>query len=402
MPKSLRVASFLAITSIRRANIGVVILTISILVLAGLNLLFVPGLLEGLVKNANDQVKNTYAGDVVVESATDNPEITEAQSLIQQIKTIKGVTAITARNTLGAMISFENERNNCVVSGIQPETEKKVFTIDKTMFEGSFLEENDLDQIVLGIEIAGADRTDIELYSRSLKRVHAGDKVNVSYANGINKVYMVKGIFFTDFIQTDGQAFVSEKEFETVESGVVNQTASIRIKTGNEAAIKTVTEQIKQLRSNIRVLTWEDYSGIVRSMTESFRVINTILNVVNILIAGITVFIVTYIEVTNRRRQIGIQRAIGITRTSIMVSYLLRSVFYAIIGAIFAGLIFSYVIIPIEAKYPFHFPLGNVFLQNSQGNMTRAGTILLASAIVASFVPVWLSLRIKILDAIWG
>jgi putative ABC transport system permease protein len=380
----------------------VVILTVLILALAGLNLLFVPGLLEGLVKNANDQVKNTYAGDVVVESATDNPEITDSQTLIQQIQAINGVTAVTARNTLGAMISFENERNNCVISGILPDTENNVFTTGKSMIEGTFLEANDLGQIVLGIEIAGADRTDIELYSRSLKRVHAGDKVTVSYGNGVNKVYTVKGIFFTDFIQTDAQAFVSEKEFETVQPAIVNQAASIRLKTKNEAVIKPVTEQIKQLRSGIRVLTWEDYAGIVRSMTESFRVINTILNVVNILIAGITVFIVTYIDVTNRRRQIGIQRAIGITRSSIMMSYLLRAVFYAIIGGVSAGLIFSYVIVPIEAQYPFHFPLGNVFLQTGWANMTRSGIILMAAAVAASFVPVWMSLKIKILDAIWG
>jgi len=400
--KSVRVAIFLAGTSVRRANLGVVLLTVMILALAGLNLLFVPGLLEGLVKNANDQVKNTYAGDIVIESATENSQIPDVQTLTNRIKAIGGVSAVTTRNTLGAEVSFENERTNVVVSGIAPDGEKAVFTIDKHMIEGTFLEASDVDKVVLGVQVAGADKPNIELYSRSLKRVHAGDTVTVSYANGVKKLYTVKGIFWTEFIQTDAQALISEKEFETVNPQVAGTAASVRIKTASDAAVGGVAGQIRQIQSGLRVLTWEDYAGIVRSMTDSFHVINTILNVVNVLVAGITVFIVTYIDVTNRRRQIGIQRAIGITRSSIMVSYLLRAVFYAIVGAVFAGMAFVYIVMPVEARYPFHFPFGEVYLQTGLPTISRAAVILLGAALVASFVPAWMALRTKILDAIWG
>jgi putative ABC transport system permease protein len=137
-------------------------------------------------------------------------------------------------------------------------------------------------------------------------------------------------------------------------------------------------------------------------MTDSFNVINTILNVVNLLVAAITVFIVTYIDVTNRRRQIGIQRAIGITQGSITLAYLLRAVFYAIVASILASLVFLYVVVPIEARYPFHFPFGDVYLVTGFSSLTRAVLILLCAAVVAAFVPVWMALRIKILDAIWA
>ena len=117
-------------------------------------------------------------------------------------------------------------------------------------------------------------------------------------------------------------------------------------------------------------------------MTDSFNVINTILNVVNLLVAGITVLIVTYIDVTNRRRQIGIQRAIGITQGSIALAYLLRAVFYAIVASILASLAFLYVVIPIEARYPFRFPFGDVYLVTGFPYLTRAVFILLCAAVV--------------------
>jgi ABC-type lipoprotein release transport system permease subunit len=201
--KSLKVAGFLAFTSITRGNLGIILLTILILVLVTLNLLFVPGLLGGLVFSANDKLINTYAGDIIVESSSDNPLIRDIDELDASIEAMNGVKVATPRNSLGAEISIEDQRTNSVIYGIRPEKEKQAFTIYESIIEGSYLEDNDLDKILLGIQIAGADRPDIELYSRSLKTVHAGDTVTVSYANGVKKKYTVKGIFYTEFIQTD-------------------------------------------------------------------------------------------------------------------------------------------------------------------------------------------------------
>ena len=402
MIKSLKVASFLAFTSIKKGNFGVILLTVLILALVALNLLFVPSLLEGLVSSANSKLKNTYAGDIIIESALNDPLIPDVDQLITRIEAIDGVVAATPRNNLGVEISFGNERTNCLVYGIWPEREKAVFTINESLLEGTYLDSNDYDEILLGIQLAGADKPSIELYSRSLQKVHAGDRILVTYANGIQKTYNVKGVFHTEFIQTDLQAFVSETEFETVSPLVTNKASSIRVRTEDGASVTSIIEQMGRIRDGLRILTWEDYAGIVRSMTDSFNVINTILNVVNSLVAGITVFIVTYIDVTNRRRQIGIQRAIGITQTSITLAYLLRAVFYAIIASIFASLVFLYVVTPVEARYPFHFPFGNVYLVTGFSHLSRATSILLCTAVVAAFLPVWIALRIKILDAIWG
>ena len=399
--RSVRVAAFLAYSSIVRANFGVIVLTVLILALAGLNLLFVPGLLQGLVDGANAKVKDTYAGDLVVESASENPRIIDVSGLMSQIRAMPGVEAVAARNTLGADLTLGNEHTTGVITGVVPEQEHGVFTIDQYMIEGSYLSRDD-SEIVLGVQLAGAGDTGIELYSRSLKTAHAGDLVAITYANGIKKTYRVKGIFKTDFIQTDLQAFVSETEFETVNPLAKGMAGTIRVRTIDEASISHLAVRILQTRPGLRVSRWEDYAGIMRSMTDSFSVINTILNAVNVLVAGITVFIITYIDVTNRRRQIGIQRAIGITPSSIIMTYVFRALFCALVAVAIAGLAFMYVVIPFEARYPFRFPFGPVYLVFGTHSMNRAGLILLASAIVASFLPAWMSLRVRIMDAIWG
>ncbi len=400
--KTLKVAGFLAFTSLKRGSFGVMLLTILILVLVTLNLLFVPSLLRGLVQGANDKLKDTFAGDLVIESARNNPLIRDVDLLIPKIEAIGGVIAATPRNNLLAEISFENERTNCVVYGIIPEREKMIFTISKSLVEGTFLDSNDRDEIVLGIQLAGAGNPNIELYSRSLKKVHAGDKILVTYGDGIQKRYNVKGVFYSEFIQTDTQAFVSETEFEAINPLVTNKASSIRVKINDKADAATIIERIRQLKDGLRIFTWEDYAGIMRSMTDSFHSIDTILNVVNLLVAGITVFVVTYIDVTTRRRQIGIQRAIGIMPGCITLAYLLRAAFYATVASILASLAFLHVVMPVEAKYPFHFPFGDVYLLIGFPHLARAFFILLCAAVIAAFLPVWIALRMKILDAIWG
>lgn len=400
--KSLRVAGLLAFASIRKGNMGVILLTILILVIVALNLLFVPSLIGGLVSGANERVINTYAGDIVVESSRENGLIRNAEQLITRIEDIDGVVKVAPRNSMGAKLSFEDERTECIVYGIQPERERLVFSIHESLVEGDYLDAGDTDKILLGMQLAGADRPALELYSRSLKKVHAGDRVLVAFANGQEKRYTVKGVFYTELIQTDLQAFISEKEFLAVSMFGQNQVSSlhVRIEPGTDAGV--VAQEVSGIRGDIKVFTWQAYAGIVRSMTDSFKVINVILDIVNLLIAAATVSIVTYIDVTSRRRQIGIQRAIGITPAAITLAYLMRALFYALIAAVLASLIFTNIIIPLEAQHPFHFPLGDVYLIVSLADKMRIALILLGAAVVAAFIPVQAVVRIKILDAIWG
>ncbi len=399
---SVRVAFFLAFRAIIKGNKGITALTIIMLVLVSMNLLFVPGLIDGIVESANSKLITTYSGDIIIESSGDDPNIIHVKELISLIESIPGVIAATPRNTIGAQITFEDERTSVVVTGIDPEREKRTLDISKSMVEGSYLDPRDGKEILLGIQVSGSDRKDLELYSSSLRYVHAGDKVVVKYGNGIQRQYTVKGIFKAEFLQTDLQTFISEREFLSIVPSSRNSATSIRVRLDQNADADWVTLQISKMRSGLKFQTWQETAGIVTSMTDSFNIIRQILNVVNVLVAGITVFIVTYVDVVNRRRQIGIQRAIGITPQSITLSYIIRAFFYAIVSVVIGGLLFTYIVMPFEARHPFHFPMGNAYIIIDIYDIVRVSIILLIVALIAAFIPVRRIMMTKILDAIWG
>jgi ABC-type lipoprotein release transport system permease subunit len=402
MTRLFRVATFLALKSIVRGNVGIILLTIFMLVLVTMNLLFVPGLISGATVSMNTILVKTYSGDIIIEPEGDKTVINHAGDLVQSIESIDGVVAASARNNINAYISFEDERVNCVVIGIDPAQERAVFDVADSLIEGRYLDSRDRGEILLGVQLAGADLEDIELYSSSLRHVHAGDKVVVTYSNGIEKQYTVKGIFDTGFIQTDVQAFVTDLEFNSVMPNMNNKASSIRVKLEEGVDPDSIIDRIAGMWDGLAFQTWDETAGLVESMTESFTLINQILNVVNYLIAGITVFIVTYVDVINRRRQICIQRAIGIKSHSITISYLIRALFYAVVGLIIGILAFKYLIIPVEARHPFEFPFGPAYLTTKPVYTARMAFILLVVSLVAAFIPVWRVMRIKILDAIWG
>src|SRR4030065_408566 len=172
-----------------------------------------------------------------------------------------------------------------------------------------------------------------------------------------------------------------------------DKATSIRVKLEDDVDPDRVIQRIAGLRDDLDFQTWQQTAGLVQSMTESFTLINQILNVVNYLVAGITVFIVTYVDVINRRRQIGIQRAIGIKSQSVTISYLIRALFYAVVGLIIGILVFKYVIIPVEGRHPFEFPFGPAYLLTQPSYTARMALILLVVSLAAAFLPVWRAVR---------
>ena len=402
MIKSLRVAGLLAGASIKRGNIGVILLIIIILTIISLNSLFIPGLLQGLISGANSQLRNTYSSDIIVESSTAQPLLSNVDSLINKIDAIDGVAGAAPINVIGAQFVFGTQRTDADVYSVQPDMENQVFTINKSMIEGTYLSPGDTDQIILGVQLAGASKPNLDLYARSLLTVRAGDVVNVIYGDGLQKSYTVKGIFYTEFLQTDIEAFVTQTEMEKINPLTKNAASSIHVKVKSDSDIPDVINKINGIQSGFKILKWEDYAGIVRSLTDSFNIINVILNVINLLIAGITVFIVTYIDVVNRKRQIGVQRAIGITPGSITISYLMRAVFYSVTAIVLAILLFAFVVAPLETRYPFYFPFGAVYLVIGPADILRMTVIVISVSLLASFLPVRGIMKMKIMDAIWG
>lgn len=402
MLNKVAVASFLTGRSILRGNSWLSIMPTLMMVLVFLNLVFTPALLEGTISTMNTKLIDTLTSNITVENKPTGTLIPNTKQLVADINGIDGVVASSASRNTSAQLVLGNERGTSELLGIDPRSFDDVYTIPEHMIEGSFLAPGDKDQIVLGAQVAGAGKAKLELYNDSLKNAHVGDEVTVNLAGGINKKYKVKGIFQTEFVQADLKTFITDGDFDSLYPSTVGQASTINVKTSPTANDQNIIDQISALQNNLQFRTWQQRAGFVNSFTASIQVINQILRFVALIVGAMTIFIITYVDVVNKRRQIGIERAIGISSTTIVVSYLFRAITYTLFGSVIGILLFVFVAVPIERRFPFHFPLGDVYLPINFGFLLFNVIILLIVSVVSAFIPSWRAVRIRIVDAIWG
>ena len=399
MRKSLSVSAFLARKLVLRSSWGLNFMAIFMILIVYINISFTSALLNGFIGTVNEKLIASQTGNVVV-LPKGSDTISDATVLTENIRKINGVKGVTETKTVPAEISKGKEKSVAEISGVRPENYGDVFITPNNMIEGEFLTKDDRDKIVLGAQIAGAGISRLELYSDSLKDVHAGDRVTVSFPGGVKKEYTVKGIFLNEFFESDLKTFITSDEYSLIDPA--SKTEIINVSLAKGVSESYAIDQIKKLRGDLQFRTWEERAGFVRGFTDTLKVVNRILIFLAVLVAAITIFIITYVDLINKRRQIGIERAIGITSPTIILSYQIRALFYTLIGSGLGASVFILVIVPIERAYPFKIPYGSVFLQVNYRFMGLVALLLVVVALVDALVPAWRTIKISIIDAIWG
>jgi putative ABC transport system permease protein len=335
--------------------------------------------------------------------------------LIQkQIEQIPGVTGVSSHLNSNAFIEYQwqdkasptdrGKSGTWQVIGIDPTSEMSVTTIHESIIQGSYLDSNDRDKIVLGIEIAGG-QTAQTTESFTLQGVQVGEKIRLTYPNGTQREYTVKGIFQAqEMVQADRLAFVTSHEMASIlgREAYSDRASQILVKTGPDVEESRIIQEIEALSINAEVRSWNEYGGAMTGIVSSFDVIASLINSIGLVVAGIVMFIVIYINVIHKRRQIGILRAIGIKRDVIIGSYLTQAIFYAILGIVFGGLIFGYGIQPYFELHPLDLPLGEVSLGVRAITVSSAVLGILIAAVLAGLIPVISITRQRIIHAIWG
>lgn len=407
MLKSRKISFFLAYKSITRGSKGTLALTILIMALAFINLIFISSIFLGIITTMNKGAIENMFGNIMVEPEKDEDYIKQVKSIQGKINAVPGVIGSSPHYVMGAIISYDkNKDGRDIKSGTWPvksiniEDEKRVTKIHQAMVAGEYLEKTDRNKIILGKEISGGYGSMEEF--RNLKGVKVGDEVKVVFSNGIQREYKVKGIFNTKFIGADEMALVTEKEMESV-LGAHNMASEIVVKieqTGQEDKYIKEFRRMGIVKEEIK--PWTELMGFSASVTKSFDMISLILGMIGSVVAGITIFIVIFVNVVNRRKQIGILKAIGMQEETIIRSYILQALFYAILGIGLGLILIYFLIIPYFIKNPLDFPMGWVSLAVTKNNIITSCVSLIIAAIIGGFIPSRRGARESILKAIWG
>jgi putative ABC transport system permease protein len=343
---------------------------------------------------------DTQYGNIVIEPREDEKWIETAPSIQKKIDAIPGVVGSSAQYIFGGTISYGDESGTWEVYSVDPTREMMVTNIHEMMAEGEYLTRSDSDEIVIGKEISGTHGAVFP--HKSLKGVKVGERVSVAFPNGVKKEYRVKGIFDSTLFSSDLRAFITKKESESVlEIGDRASQIVIRIAEADEGKEEKYITKFKELGIGEEIKSWKSYKGFIETVIVSLNLVKNLLSGFGLLVAAITIFVVIYVNAINKRKQIGILKAVGIKEDVIMGSFVLQAFFLAVCGSIMGLLFFLFGITPYFVAHPLHFPLGNVSLSVSYHLIIMNLASLITASIIAGFIPSWMVIRGNILDAIW-
>lgn len=393
-----RIPFFLMWKYLRRGNKWTLFLIIFLMAIAFINLIFITSLFNGIIRSSEDQIIDTYTGHIMITPKSGQDYIQNAEATADKIKKVENVIGVSSQAYVSGSLEYNGLKGSWPILAIDPAAEKTVTNVAEKMTSGEYLDAGDTDKIIIGRQIAGGENVEMDAFS--FKGAKVGDKVilNLSQAK---KEFVIKGIFYTKFIDTDQRAFITEKAWKELNPSAADTATSIIVRLdkrdGEEAIAKFKAKGIDET-----FVTWEDVSGLMDTVTSSFLSINVLLTFVGTLIAATTIFIVIYIDINNKKRQIGILRAIGIKPYLIRTAYVIQTSIYSVSGVLLGSAIFFGILVPYFKAFPFVLPIGDANLVvNPADFIIRLETILIV-AIGACLIPAFMVTRIKILDAIWG
>ena len=384
------------------------------MMLTFLNLVVVRGVLVGLIQSSTNTYKARYIGDVFISTPLKKNYIENSPNIISIVQNLPWLEAYSARYTQAGKIegtykdriNYTDKANeaNAIISGIDPIKENSTTHLSDKIIEGSFITPQDTDSVVLGAYLL-KKYFPVESSSFStLENVSVGSKIRIT-VNGNAKEVTVKGILRSKVDDLDMRVYMLDSTLR----GLIGRTdynvneIAIKLKEGTDPIIVKEALIKSGAGQTARVQTFEEgLPKFIKDMTATFALLGNVIGSIGLVVASITIFIVIYINAITRRKFIGILKGVGIESLSIESSYIMQSIFYAVIG-ILVALTFLYgFLVPYVNAHPINFPFSDgVIIAEIPNTMVRA-LLLLVATVIAGFIPARLVVKQNTLDAILG
>jgi ABC-type lipoprotein release transport system permease subunit len=411
---NIRVGFYLALRQLRRASLWTTGLIVFVMLLTFLNLVVVTGILVGLIEGINESYRTQYTGDVILSSLATKNYIEDTPSVIAFLHTLPQVSLMTERYQTGGTIEANyltrtdsTEKPNATgaqVIGIDPVAEDAFTGISSHIIEGSYLGEEDYDQVLVGNYLLAKYAFGEQPGLTPLTDVGPGSKVRLTI-NGSTREVFIKGIVKSKIGELAVSIFMPAAELRTLMGRTDQNAAQIAIR----LIPGTDPDAFKQLllRSGIgdkaKVQTFTDsIPNGVADIKTTFAMLGNGFSSIGLVVAAITIFIVIFINAITRRKFIGILKGIGISGQAIEISYIFQSLFYAVIGSAIGLVVLYGLLVPAVAAHPIDFPFSDGILVAPPLDTAIRIVLLVFTTVIAGYLPSRMIVRRNTLNSILG
>jgi len=404
MLKKLKLAYFLASRAFLRGDKWALVLVGVIMMVVFLNLLFTDAVFSGITKAMNANKINYQYGEVFIEPEPGEDYVHELRAIASSLKIFPNVTRVVATLHTGA--SFINEKNKdgrdeqkvvAILESINPE-EPYIYDLSKYILDGRMLQNTDTGKVLIGANLAGGYGANV--FADDLEAIRPGDKLRLEFA-GTAGEYEVAGTFKTKNFEIDRRAFILRDDMRRALGVSFDDASEVVVRMDNPTKAKEVAAFLKQAGfDKYKISDWQEKIAFGAGISKSFDVIGQILRFIGALVAGLVIFIVVFVDIANRKRQIGILKAIGIKNEIIILDYILRGFVYTILGIILGYILMKFVIAGFE-KRPIVMPMADVvpFLRDKA--LVMSMVFFGVAGFLGSFLPSYKEIKKDVLTLLY-
>ena len=299
---------------------------------------------QGLQNAVTAQFSSLSVDTLIVQNAQTSfgpPGSTSVKKLTSHdldiISSVPGVAEMIPRILRVVKTSY-NKKTDFEYAASLPDNEKQlnsIYTIaDLHVDQGKLLTTNDRFKVVLGSDFLKTSTTD--KFGRAFK---VGSKITLQ-----DREFTVAGILKPAGEFTVNMAMlINEKDLKTI-LNIGDETDFVVVRVQDKDHIEDVAKAIELKLRKDRGEKTDEEDFTIQTPIQALSTVNTILSVVNIIVIGIAVISLLvggigimntmYTSVLERKREIGVMKAVGARNSEVLSIFVLESGLLGLVGGI--------------------------------------------------------------------
>ena len=288
--------------------------------LAVMLLMWSQAMMVGFTDEMYSKTVDTMMPHVTVEPQEGEDYIHLYHKLIEDIDGIDGVVGISPVLSGPATFEYKSKNKNVVMQGIRVEAHDSVMYINDNIIEGSFRDlEISPNSVVIGDALA--EKLNVEI----------GDTIDASFPEANPADLKVVGIYNSGTPMDETLAFTS---LSTVQDflDVSNVVTTILVRGDDREQAQAISEEIDTL--GYPASGWKETNPEIIQTLKMEGTSNAITLGLIIIIASFGIVSTLFMVVMEKTKEIGMLMAMGVSRRSILIIFVMESGILGLLGAL--------------------------------------------------------------------
>lgn len=347
------------------------------------------GIVNGFNHEIEEKILNVYPHIIIGKAAP----FAYPKELVDAVMKIDGVEKSAEYLDGQAVINVDENITGVLIRGIEPNRKERLIDIDNLLVEGSASLKGN--SAVIGSELA------------HLYRLNIGDSISIiSPVSGGATQFRVGGIFNSGRYDYDLQLVfigIGEARGILAKKDKEDLVSAVALKVRDAFAVDRIKRDIRRVAAPVyQVRTWKDIERNLFSALRLEKIVMFIVVALIVFVACFNIISTLIMTVMEKTKDIGVLKAIGVTRFGVMSVFLLEGLYISLLGII-AGTGLGLGICYLQDKYKLvKLPPDVYYIYNVPVQVRMPDTLMIitAAAILGLAATVYPSLHAARLDPV--